>query len=512
MTMAIKLFPDTYVDSVVQLRGMRAMREIDGVEWASAAMATPANVETLRVEGVEPTQVVDAGANDFFLVVRASTDSIAADALAAGESAVNSSGSSPVEVGRPDTPGSLRDAVLAQPQSNVAVISVPGDYAALAAHQALSADLHVLLFSDNVSLEKEVALKDHALSRDRLMMGPGAGTALLGGVGLGFANIVTPGPVGVVAAAGTGAQEAMALLDRWGVGVSHVIGVGGRDLSSEVGGRMARAAILALREDPATKVILFVSKPPAPDVAATVLATAGETPLVAALIGLDPQFPAPPGVVLADTLESGVTATLEVLGLTAPDTTETMGPSVHKASARLAPGRRLIRGLFSGGTLCYESLVILGRTVGEIHSNTPINKAWGLPAPAGSHQCLDLGEEEYTRGRPHPMIDPEARLEMLREHATDPEVGVIILDVVLGHGADADPAKTLAPASQSAMKDGGPQVVAYVLGTDKDPQGYQAQRDRLVRAGCIVTETAARASLVAAAIATGDPSLVRIRL
>ena len=155
----------------------------------------------------------------------------------------------------------------------------------------------------------------------------------------------------------------------------------------------------------------------------------------------------------------------------------------------------LIRGLFSGGTLCYESLVILGRTVGEVHSNTPINKAWGLPAPAGSHQCLDLGEEEYTRGRPHPMIDPEARLELLREHAADPQVAVIILDVVLGHGADADPAKTLAPACESAMNDGGPQVVAYVLGTDQDPQGYQAQRDRLVQAGCIVTETAARASL-----------------
>jgi FdrA protein len=180
--------------------------------------------------------------------------------------------------------------------------------------------------------------------------------------------------------------------------------------------------------------------------------------------------------------------------------------------ARLAPGRRLIRGLFSGGTLCYESLVILGRTVGEIHSNTPINKAWGLPAPAGSHQCLDLGEEEYTRGRPHPMIDPEARLELLQEHAADPEVAVIILDVVLGHGADADPAKTLAPAAESAMADGGPQVVAYVLGTDHDPQGFRAQRDRLVQAGCIVTETAARASLVAAAIATGDASLVRIRL
>ena len=360
--------------------------------------------------------------------------------------------------------------MLAQPESNVAVISVPGDYAALAAHQALSADLHVLLFSDNVPLDKEVALKDHALSRGRLMMGPGAGTALLGGVGLGFANAVTPGPVGVVAAAGTGAQEAMALLDRWGVGVSHVIGVGGRDLSSEVGGRMARSAIVALREDPATKVILVISKPPAPEVAATVLASAGQTPLVAALIGLDPEFPAPPGVVLADTLESGVTATLAVLGFTAPDTTETIGPSVDQARGRLASGRRLIRGLFSGGTLCYESLVILGRTVGEVHSNTPINKAWGLPAPHGSHQCLDLGEEEYTRGRPHPMIDPEARLELLHEHAADSQVAVIILDVVLGHGADADPAKTLAPACESAMADGGPQVVAYVLGTDQDPR------------------------------------------
>ena len=509
MTVAIKLFPDTYVDSVVQLRGMRAMREVDGVEWASAAMATPANVETLRTEGVAAEQVADAGANDFFLVVRSATDSSAEEALAAGSAAVTSTDGSRVADDRSEAPRSLRDAVRAEPTPDVAVISVPGDYAALAAFQALSADLHVLLFSDNVPVEKEVALKDHALSRGRLLMGPGAGTAMLGSVGLGFANAVKPGPVGVVAAAGTGAQEAMSLLDRWGVGISQVIGVGGRDLSAQVGGRMARAAIAALRDDPATEVILFVSKPPAPEVARSVLATAGEKPLVAALIGLDPQFAGPDGVVLADTLESGVAATLGVLGTTAPDTTTTSGPSVEQILDRLAPERRLIRGLFSGGTLCYESLVILGRTVGEVRSNTPINKEWGPPAPEGAHQCLDLGEEEYTRGRPHPMIDPEARIELLAEHAADPQVGVIILDVVLGHGADGDPASTLAPACRAAMANGGPQVVAYVLGTDQDPQGFASQRDRLVDAGCIVTETAARASLVAAAIATEDPSLAR---
>lgn len=512
MSISVKLFPDTYVDSVVQLRGMRAMREVDDVEWASAAMATPANLETLRDEGVDPADVEGAGPNDFFIVVRAPDDQVVARALAAGEEAVLGTGTAPEDTGRAEPPRTLRGALHAQGQSNVAVISVPGDYAALAAHQALSADLHVLLFSDNVPLEKEIALKDHALSRGRLVMGPGAGTAMLGATGLGFANVVRPGHVGVVAAAGTGAQEAMALLDRWGVGVSSVIGVGGRDLSGDVRGRMTKAAMAALREDPATEVILLVSKPPAPDVAAEVLATAGDTPLVAALIGLDPDFRGPAGVVLADTLEGGVAASLGVLGRTVPDTTVPSGPTVQEVRRRLSPGRSLVRGLFSGGTLCYESLVLLGRTIGEVRSNTPIDPARGLPAPAGSHQCLDLGEEEYTRGRPHPMIDPEARLELLREHGADPEVAVILLDVVLGYGAHPDPAGVLVPECEAVMADGGPQVVCYVLGTDQDPQDLSSQRDRLVEAGCIVTETAARASLAAAAIVTDDPTLLEVSL
>jgi FdrA protein len=201
MTMAIKFFRDTYIDSVVQMRGMRAMRETEGVEWASAAMATPANVETLRAEGIDAAQVDDAGSNDFFLVVRAVSESVAADALAVGESAVVSSAAPDDGGGRHDTPRSLRDALRLQPESNVAVISLPGDYAALAAHQALSAGLHVLLFSDNVPLDKEIALKDHALSRGLLLMGPGAGTAMLGGTGLGFANAVAPGSVRTTRAA-----------------------------------------------------------------------------------------------------------------------------------------------------------------------------------------------------------------------------------------------------------------------------------------------------------------------
>ena len=344
-------------------------------------------------------------------MVRASSPQAADEALSVGRAAFSAAVPAPADgapTARP-APRSLSDARLLAPTANVAVVSVPGDYAALAAYQALSNGLHVLLFSDNVSVAKEVALKRYAAARGLLLMGPGAGTAMLGGAGLGFANAVKPGPVGVVAAAGTGAQEAMALLDRWGVGVSQVIGLGGHDLSAEVGGEMARSAIDALQRDPATEVILVISKPPSPDVAAAVLAGSGRTPIVAALIGLDPTTPAPSGVVLADTLESGVVATLRTLGRAAPDTTVTAGPSVLDARRRLAPERRWVRGLFSGGTLCYESLVVLGRVLGAVYSNTPLNPAWGLPAPRQSHQCLDLGEEEYTRGRPHPMIDPAAR-------------------------------------------------------------------------------------------------------
>ncbi|HEU4360858.1 MAG TPA: hypothetical protein VFR27_05040 [Mycobacterium sp.] len=508
MTVAARVFADTYVDSVVALQAMRAMRETKGVQWASAVMATPANADALRGEGVQSEALGNAGANDFCLAVRADDADSADQALLAGKDAAFSMQQAEV-AGAARQPRAVRLAVAEQPESNLAVVSVPGEYATLAAFQALGLGLHVLLFSDNVPLADEVALKRFARSRGLLVMGPGAGTAVLAGTGLGFANVVRPGRVGVVAAAGTGAQEAMSLLDRWGVGVSQVIGLGGRDLSAQVGGEMAIAAVETLSRDPDTDAVLLVSKPPDHDVAARVIAAAGTMPLIGALIGLDPDSLSVPGnVTLARTLESGVVATLTALGHPVPDTTQLSGPSLAEARDRLTGGRTAVRGLFSGGTLCYESLVILSRVLGPVYSNTPIQPDWALPAPPGSHQCLDLGEEEYTHGRPHPMIDPEARIEALHEHAADPSVAAIILDVVLGYGSNADPAAAFAPVCAQIMADGGPQVVAYVLGTDGDPQGLANQRKRLIGAGCIVSETAARASLAAAAVASGDLDLI----
>jgi len=505
MTSGLRVFRDTYVDSVMQLAASRAMNELDGVDWAAAAMATPANLRTLAEEGFSTDDL--GSANDLFLAVRGRDDDVVQDALSAGADSMFASRAA----GGGATPAvrahrTIGRAVRELPGSNVAVVSVPGEYAALEAHEALTAGLDVLLFSDNVSIPDEVALKERAAGLGRLLMGPGAGTAMLGGVGLGFANVVRPGPVGIVAAAGTGAQEAMSLLDRWGVGVSAVIGLGGRDLSDAVDGTMAKAAIASLRADPGTDVIFLVSKPPAERVARAVLATADGFPLVAALVGgaADAEVG---GRQPTRTLEGGALAVLDVLGVDRPDVVGDLEQRVTRAGESLDADRTLIRGLFSGGTLCYESLVILGDTVGPVYSNVPLEPSLRVPAPPGSHICLDLGEEEYTVGRPHPMIDPAARLEMLDEQASDPAVAVVLLDVVLGYGSHQDPASELASACARAVQQG-VVVVAYVLGTQSDPQDYARQREILRRAGCIVTETAARASLAAAAVALRDPALV----
>ena len=528
----VKVLRDRYVDSVVQMSASRAMMDLDGVEWAAAAMGTPANLETLTSKGFEG---VDATANDCFLAVDASSDDAVDAALemgeralaggsgAGGECALPNGGGTPAE--RPRSLGEAIDALGGA--ANLAIVSVPGDYAALEAHKALSAGLHVLLFSDNVPVDQEVELKERAEAAGLLVMGPGAGTAMLGGTGLGFANVVGGGAngngdggngdsggegrpgVGVVAAAGTGAQEVAALLDRGGARVTAIIGVGGRDLSETVGGRMAKSGLRALQEDPGTDAVLLVSKPPSEGVARAVLAEAAGKPAVAALVGLADPVPTPEGVRLASTLEGGATTLLAALGLPPLELEGGLKAAVSDAMAALPPDRCLIRGLFSGGTLCYEALVILSGILGPVHSNTPIRKGWGLPAPDGAHVCLDLGEEEYTKGRPHPMIDPEARIEHLREEGARPDVAVVLLDVVLGYGAHDDPAGRLAPVCAETRAGGaGPAVVAYVLGTDADPQGLSAQRAALAEVGCIVPPTAGRAALAAAALATRRADLV----
>jgi FdrA protein len=531
---------DRYRDSLLLLSATAAMSEIDGVDWAAAVMAAPPGLATLTEAGVADGELAGLSANDLVLAVRATEDAIAEEALRAGTASAFPADGAPTGEAHaePQLARTVREAAREAGDATVAIVSVPGPYAALEAHHALSAGLHVLLFSDNVPLEEEIELKRRGADLGLLLMGPGAGTAVLAGTGLGFANAVRRGPVGVVAAAGTGAQEVACLLDRWGVGVSQVIGVGGRDLSEQVGGEMARLAVRTLAADPDTGTLLLVSKPPDAEVARAVLAEAGDKPTAAVLIGLEPAEARLIGVepaearligldaaeaglgsggtvCLAPTLEQGAVAAARLAGASPPPLADGLAERVASACRDLPARRRLVRGYFSGGTLCYETQVILTGLIGPVYSNEPLDGDRRVPAPPGSHVCLDLGAEEYTRGRPHPMIDPTVRRELLVDRAADAEAGsvaVILLDVVLGFGSHPDPAGVLAPVCAELMAGGGPVVVAYVLGASADPQDFQAQRRTLTDAGCIVPQTSARGAYAAAALALRRPELAEAGL
>jgi FdrA protein len=506
----VRVQRDRYIDSVALLTITRTM-QLAGAEFATAVMATPANLAALAKEGFAGGELEEASPNDLLLAVRADSEATVDEALERGRQALAPTPSVDAASARRQV-RSLSAALDVLPDANVAIVSVPGPYAALEAYKALAAGLHVLLFSDNVDVETEVALKEHAARAGRLVMGPGAGTASLGSCGLGFANAVSPGRVGVVAAAGTGAQEVMVLLDRWGEGVSHVIGVGGRDLSDPVAGRAAIQAVQALDRDPTTDVIVLVSKPPSPSVARAVVAAGGATPIVAALIGVARQATVPGAAAVSSTLEAGVALAVRRRRRRPPSDWSEWRSRVADSLHDLASERRAVRGLYSGGTLCSEALTLLEAWLGDVWSNTPLDQRYRVPAPPAAHVCLDLGTEEYTKGRPHPMIDAAARLELLAEAGRDDAVAVVLLDVVLGYGGHDDPASVLAPACAAVTRPEGPRVVVYVLGTEKDPQGLDRQRRAFEEAGCLVAPSAARAALAAAAISRRRPEFVEAEL
>jgi succinyl-CoA synthetase alpha subunit len=393
--------------------------------------------------------------------------------------------------------------------ANLALVSVPGEYAAAEAEKALALGLNVMLFSDNVALADEIALKRAAANRELLLMGPDCGTAIIDGVPLAFANKVRRGAIGCVAASGTGLQQVTALVDRLGAGVSQAIGTGGRDLKEEVGGLTMLAGLDALASDRDTKVIVLISKPPAPEVAAKVLAAAAKArkPVVVCFVGAVPAKRAGRNLHPVRTLEDAArTAVALARGRKPPKAAGT--PRLGKVVPRFVPGQRFVRGLFSGGTFCYEASLLLGEALGQVWSNAPVRHEDELDDAFKSrgHTVIDLGDDVFTRGRPHPMIDHRLRNERMVREAGDPEVAVILFDVVLGYGSHPDPAAEMVPAIAAARALAAKRkrriaFVGAVCGTDADPQGLVRQEAALAKAGVILGSSNAEAVRIAAAIA-----------
>ncbi len=487
MVIRSEVRPGAYFDSAVLMRLQRALAELPGVADAGVVMATPANCELLDQSGLYD-RAPGAGPNDLLIVVKGETEAAAVEALGQVEALLRKRRAGADQEFRPKT---LVTAARQLPEAGWVLVSVPGRYAARVAREALDLGKHVFLYSDNVPLADEVALKQAAQAKGLLVMGPDCGTAIVNGVGLGFANRVRRGPIGVVGASGTGLQAITVEIHNLGSGVSQALGTGGRDLKSEVGAITAHQALDVLARDPDTRVIVLVSKPPAANVATQLLAAAQAAgkPVVVNFIGYPPPARRLGRLHFAAGLAEAAALAVQLLDASRGDSSLEIDSATENLPSQIS--NLFLRGLFSGGTLAYEALLGLQAVLSPLYSNVPLVEAQRLPDPLKSqaHTILDLGEDVFTVGRLHPMLDNDLRLRRLRQEAADPEVGLILLDVVLGEGAHPDPASELAPAIAEAKKVRDLEVVVVVVGTDADPQNLTAQVESLSAAGATVFRT-----------------------
>jgi FdrA protein len=475
------------------MRISRQIAALPGVEEAGLIIGTPANKEILREARILGPEGDAAELGDLILALRASDPAAGKAALKEAmrllEQPLASQATTSLVSLR-----TLRAAASTLPDANLALISVPGDFAAAEARKALGLGLNVMVFSDNVPVEQEVALKRQARDLGRMVMGPDCGTAIINGVPLGFANVVPRGDIGIIGASGTGIQEVSCLIARAGRGISHAIGTGGRDLKAEVGAITTLMAIDALDADAGTKQIVLISKPPAPSVVRLVLDRLARSskPFVICFLGAQEMtLPA----------NARAAATLKAAAETAVGRSVATEASVPATSA--ARGKR-VRGLFAGGTLCSEAQIVFGQAGLVVESNVPVPGAGAMTGAAGSHVMIDLGADEFTRGRPHPMIEPAVRDRPLADALADPQTGVILLDVILGYGGHPDPAGHLVDSLRG--RGDGPRIIASVTGTDGDPQRRTEQVRKLAEAGALVAGSNADAATAAiAAVGASRP-------
>jgi len=505
------LIPHLYLDSVMLMELSVVIESQADVCRAMALMASKPNLDLLEEQGLlEPTWEKNAQ-DGVILAVEAHSETAAQAAAEAGKDLIQEKkearraapGAASNAVGTASSPGiaSWREAPA---DASIAVISVPGEYAAAESWKALKAGRHVVLFSNQVRIEEEAQLKRAARERGLLLLGAECGTAILNGIPLGFANLARRGSIGIVAASGSGLQEVVCLIDRWGGGITHAIGTGGRDLSVKVGGLAMRSGLELLAEDAETRVIVLLSKPPDPGIAEEILTLVSkiDKPTVVCFLGLSGDLPQKKNIYPASTLEETARKAVLLSGLNPGLTGDEANPTETAAANK---ANQYVRGLYSGGTLAYEAMLILGDILGPIYSNAPIDAAYRLEKghfPA-ENVILDLGTEEYTSGVPHPMIDGRIRNEFIAAAGADPTVRVILLDVILGLGSDANPAAAISPgicAALDAAKKAGRDlaVVASVTGTQRDPQGYQEQVLSLQSLGVEVCHSNAAAARRAA--------------
>jgi len=521
MTIKGKISKGEYYDSVSLMMAAKKLRESPGVVDSAVIMGTAENRAILESTGMLPSEFARCGDTDLLVVIKAETEKAADSAINSVTEILKSikGAMSKPGVARPRN---IEAASRVLPDANLALISVAGKYAGEEASKALQLGLHVMLFSDNVQLETEIELKKYAVENGLLLMGPDCGTAIINGVPLAFANVVNRGSIGIVAASGTGLQETSCLISNAGLGISQAIGTGSRDVGEAVGGMMFIDGIRRLAEDPDTKVILLVSKPPHESVLAKIReATKGiDKPIVAVFLGAYAGNLLP-NAHTAKTLDEAASI---AISLAKGDNPEYRLSEIKERNKRLEEmavnerkklkdNQRYIRGLFSGGTFVSEAQVLLKDNLPEIYSNSPIKPVQKLANPLKSEKntLIDLGSDEFTVGRPHPMIDYSLRIARIVDEACDESVAVILLDIVLGYGSNPNPLAEIVPAIKTAKisaqeKGRYLSIICSVTGTDSDPQNRTEVIRGLRDAGALAMESNAETCRLAGLIAGGKIS------
>lgn len=490
---------NSYQDSVNLMLLTKSMSSMEGINQISVMMGTPANKDIFKNSGLYTEELEEASPNDICIVVDTDNKDKVEEVMTGINDFLKNQGTGSKGSTIPVTRTWDR-ALTKLPNANLAVISIAGEYAADEVDRAIERGLNVFLFSDNVSIEDEKRLKEKAKEKGLIVMGPDCGTGILSEVPLAFANVVEEGNIGVVGASGTGIQEITCIISRMGGGITHAIGTGGRDLSSEIGGITAITSLEMLAKDPKTDVIVFVSKPPAPEVRDKVIdvfKTLGK-PVVAVFIGEKPKEHHD-NVYYTWTLEETALKAVEISKECLRSAKNIVNQIPELEKMKKVPEQRCIEGLFCGGTLAAEAAMIIGDVYGVKDNG---HHKEGIMLECNGHQVIDLGDDVYTRGRPHPMIDPSIRVQMIKETAAKKETAVILLDNVIGYGGHEDMAGVLAGVIKEAKekaKSEGREVlfIASVTGTQGDPQVYEEQAKKLKDAGAIVCETNASASRLA---------------
>ncbi|WP_319436657.1 acyl-CoA synthetase FdrA [Mycobacterium sp. RTGN5] len=501
-----RFYPNLYKDSVSLMTVSARVTSIPGIQAASVVMASATNVDNLVQAGLGAFEVRP---NDLVVAV-SGTDEACDEALAIADKLLSAAAADSGEPAAAAPTTSIQMAVAKDPALNLALISVPGDYAAAEAMKALRLGLDVMVFSDNVSPDAELALKQYAREVDLMVMGPDCGTSIVNGVPLGFANVVRRGPIGVVGASGTGTQEVTVRIHQNGSGVSQALGTGGHDLADAIGGISMLHGLAALDGDPATTVIVLVSKPPSAAVAAKVLAAAQAStkPVVVIFLGADPAAITGDGVYGAAYLAQAADMAVQLARGEQPSTGDiAIAPDMQRTltdlAESMAPGQHYVRGIFSGGTFCFEAQLVHRSHGITAHSNTPVagNAALKDIRTSLQHTIIDMGDDEFTQGKPHPMIDPSGKDARIRDEIADPTTAVVLFDVVLGYGSADDPTVGLMSIIEAARAEGRTVAfIGYVCGTDLDPQDHAKAVAGLQSAGVLVASSNAEAALWSATL------------